>query len=177
LSKIFFGSTTDHVLRDSGTAVLAVPLSSGQHANPLERGTSILVGVHVDHRSRKHVETAVGLGLDFRAPVVLVHAVAPIQAAGRWRRHADYVQQPRREGAERALDVICAETRRDVALEAVVEYGDAASVLAKVAADRDARLIVIWLGSPRNDGHRPGSTAYRVVCGADVPVLAVSEAG
>ena len=47
----------------------------------------------------------------------------------------------------------------------------AAGVLVEAAAGRHALIIVGLGGTTRT--HRPGTTAYRVLCDADAPVLAV----
>ena len=52
-----------------------------------------------------------------------------------------------------------------------VRTGSAAGVLVEAAKGRHA-LIVVGL-SGIQDGHRPGTTAYRVLWEADAPVLAV----
>jgi nucleotide-binding universal stress UspA family protein len=79
----------------------------------------------------------------------------------------------RRERVRAALDAAAASTPRDVEAGARVESGDPASVLARIARDEKAELIVIGLGDPRSIGRRPGVTAYRTVCASSVPVLAV----
>lgn len=175
LRKLFFGSTTDHVLRDAGTAVLAVPLAAKATTSPFNGHAPIVVGVDVERPFRTHVDRAVALARDFKTSVVVVHAVPPIQTSERWSRHAARTRQQRERAAQMALDVICAETRNGVGLKSIVESGNAGDVLAKVAADEEAGLIVIGLGSPSGVGHRPGTTAYRVVSGAEVPVLAIPD--
>jgi nucleotide-binding universal stress UspA family protein len=58
--------------------------------------------------------------------------------------------------------------------EYVVEFGEAADTILKVAADRRADLIVMGVRkSATFPGHLPPSTSYRVVCVAHSPVLTI----
>ena len=51
--------------------------------------------------------------------------------------------------------------------------GHPADAITQLAVQRHAQLIVIGTGTGENGANRPGSTAYRVLCGSAVPVLAV----
>ena len=176
LRRLLLGSTTHRVLRDSGSAVLAVPLPGPSDHHPFTRHAPIVVGVSLERTSRAHVDCAVALAQDFQASVVLAHVVTPIQTGQQWRRRAEDAQPARRERARAALDALSAEVGHDLEVRAVVETGEPASLLTKIADDEDAGLIVVGLGDPASVGRRPGITAYRVVCASDLPVLAVPEA-
>jgi nucleotide-binding universal stress UspA family protein len=64
----------------------------------------------------------------------------------------------------------------EVHIEALVVYGDPAEEITKVAADRQAGLILVGLhGSPML-GPRMGSVTYRVLCLTPGIVLAMPPA-
>jgi nucleotide-binding universal stress UspA family protein len=175
LRRLLLGSTTHRVLRESGSAVLAVPLPDHADHQPFTRHAPIVVGVSLERTRRAHVDCAVALAQDFQASVVLAHVVTPIQTGQPWQRRADEAQPIRRDRARAALDALSAEVGHDLEVRAVVETGEPASVLTKIAGDENAGLIVVGLGNPGSIGRRPGITAYRVVAASDVPVLAVPE--
>ena len=174
--KLLFGSITDQVLRDTGTAVLVVPPPERAGATPLEPHGPIVAAVDVDRPSGALVATAGALARDLDAPLVLVHVVQPLQTAPRWRSHAESHARGRQERARQALAAIATEAKTVRPAETLVVAGNAADEIPRVAAERRASLIAIGLGRPRGVGHRPGSTAYRVGCCAGVPVLALPEA-
>lgn len=176
LRRLLLGSTTHRVLRDSGAAVLAVPLPDPADHQPFSQHAPIVVGVSLERASQAHVDIAVALAQDFQAAVVLAHGVAPIQTGKPWQRRAEDAQLARHERARIALDELSAEVGHDLEVRVAVQTGEPAAVLTDIAGEENAALIVVGLGDPGSIGRRPGITAYRVVCASDVPVLAVPEA-
>ena len=105
------------------------------------------------------------------APLTLVHAVPPVQAIGVWTVAYGEELPARIARARTSLDQIAqvVDPRRPPAV--VVQSGTPAEQIAAVAASMPADLLVVvglgggWML------HRPGSTAYRVLCLSTVPVL------
>jgi nucleotide-binding universal stress UspA family protein len=175
IRKLFFGSVADRVLSDSGLAVLVVPMVGGQRSDPLADPKLIVAAVDVDRESSGHAGMAARLAQAFGARLLLVHALAPVQAPPPWRAHGKIVEEPRRAHAESRLAALAASVAGGIEIERLVVAGDPAGEIAQLVAARQAGLVVVGLGRPQAGGHRPGSTAYRLVCSANAPVLAVPE--
>jgi len=83
------------------------------------------------------------------------------------------VETERRYRAEAQLEREAEAMGAATKTEALVAYGEPAEEIAKVAADRDAGLIVMGLHSSPLLGPRMGSVTYRVLCVAHRLVLAL----
>lgn len=174
MKKAFFGSTTDRVLRDGGLAVLVVPFPEGAPpGDPLARPTAVFAAVALDRDSSLLVRAAASLARDFAIGLTLVHVLEPLQLPPRLRRDGTDDQGSRLARAERQLAVLAAAVPADVHPTTLVRSGEPAEEIG-LAAGPDG-LIVIGLGRPTGIGHRPGSTAYRMVCSSSRPVLALPE--
>lgn len=165
-ARMWFGSTTMRLLRETTVPVLGVP--------PRATGTpavaEVIVGTDFSEASAAAVRTAVGLAAACAAAVTCLHVVPTVSAHSRWNDivagAADAaVQSARRRLADAIAGVPAGSITTDV------RTGDAAECLITAASGRDA-IIVLGLGGA-DPGLRPGTTAYRVVSGADAPVLGV----
>jgi nucleotide-binding universal stress UspA family protein len=63
----------------------------------------------------------------------------------------------------------------DASISTRVVDGDPAEQIARLAREKHSALIVMSLGSSASRRRKPGSIAYRVLCLAPVPVLALPE--
>jgi nucleotide-binding universal stress UspA family protein len=178
--KLFFGSTTERVLRETTIPVLVTPpLDPGplsvKDAKRMVR--RILVPVDLTVASLHQTRVARELSEALAVPLILVHVVESVKSRLAARLHMDGVEANRRAVAEEALQELLATLPPQVHPEALVAYGDTAEELAKVAHDRDAGLIVMGLhGSPLLGPHM-GSVTYRLLCLASALVLALPPAG
>ena len=177
IRKLFFGSTTERVLRETTRPVLVTPpvdpgpISLDDAKKVLRR---IVVPVDLSPASRHQAAIAAGLSDAVgRVPLILVHVIEPVKSRLAARLHLAGVEANRRAVAEDALQEIAASLPPRVPSEALVAYGDPAEELAKVAHDRGAGLVVMGLhGSPLM-GPRMGSVTYRVLCLSNSLVLAL----
>ncbi len=175
VKRVFFGSTTDRVLRDGGFPVLVVPFAAGtQPANPIAHPRTFVAAVALDRDATALVATAAELARDYDAGLTLIHVLGPLQLPPRLRAPAPHDVAGRQARAEKELAAIARTAAGTVNVTARVLSGDPADEIAR-AAGTDSP-IVTGLGRPRGVGHRPGATAYRLVCCARVPVLALPEA-
>lgn len=165
--RFWFGSTTTRVLREAARPVLAVPPGAAARSNEDPRIDEIIVGTDFGQASQAAIAMADTLSRTFDVPVTLLHAVPEVSAPERW---TD-------AGAE-AMDEALSAARREMGSATLAKHwstdvrtGSASHVLVDAAAGRYA-LIVLGL-SGTAPGPQPGTTAYRVLSGADVPVLAV----
>jgi nucleotide-binding universal stress UspA family protein len=179
IRKLFFGSTTERVLRETTRPVLVTPpLDPGpvrlEDAARLIR--RILVPVDLSPASLHQTQVARGLAEALTVPLILVHVVEPLRSRLAARLHLAGVEADRRAVAEDGLHELSATLPLRLHPEALVAYGDPAEELAKVARDRQAGLVVMGLHGSPVLGPRMGSVTYRLLCLAPMLVLALPPA-
>jgi nucleotide-binding universal stress UspA family protein len=160
--RVVFGSTTLRVMRGADRPVLAVPPS---HTDVISR---ILCGVDFSEASRAAAREAVDLGRHLDVPVTLAHAVGRLTMPSLWDVMLIPTDDERAAEARTSLEKIASgfgspEPRTLAAIEEPAEL---------VAREAEAgTLIVLGLGDL--SGHRPGSTAMRIMADTHLPVLGV----
>lgn len=169
--KLFFGSVTEHVLRKAMTPVLAVPIDERHRTTPVTRAPrAVLAAIDLDETALPMALAARQIATSLDAPLTLVHVVPPLYATGAWTTAFDQERPERLEQARASLGHI-AQVLDPLRPPAVmVGSGTPAEEIAAIAASMPDLLIVVGLGGGWML-HRPGSTAYRVLCLATVPVL------
>ena len=177
--KLFFGSTTERVLRETTIPVLLTP--------PASRGTirfddaravvrRILVPTDLSPASNAQLETARRIAATLDVPLLVAHVVEPLKTRLASRLHHPGLHADRRAVAEDRLKEIVASLPGPSAPEALLAYGDPAEELAKIAHDRQVGLIVMPLHASPVSGPRIGSVTYRVLClTSDTLVLAMPQ--
>lgn len=179
MRKLFFGSTTERVLRETTKPVLVTPaLDPG--ANRLDDVKRllhrILVAVDLSPASIAQTQSACRVSEAFDLPMLLVHVVEPLKSRIAARLQLAGVEADRRAVAEDGLAELLAMLPMRLHPEALVAYGDPAEEIAKVARDRQAGLVIVGLhGSPLL-GPRMGSVTYRLLCVSSTLVLALPPA-
>lgn len=164
--RFWFGSTTTRVLREATRPVLAVPpgATARRDANP--QIDEIIVGTDFGEASRAAIAMADRLSRVFEVPVTCLHAVPEISAPARFSdAGAKAVEQALRNARAEMGATAPAHWTSDV------RTGSPSQVLVDAAAGRHALIVVGLSGTA--PGPQPGTTAYRVLSDADVPVLAV----
>jgi nucleotide-binding universal stress UspA family protein len=174
--KLFFGSTTERVLRETSRPVLVTP---PHDPGPIRIEDAkrllgrVLVPVDLSSASFHQAQVARGIAEAISVPLIALHVVEPVKSRLASKLHGASVEANRRAVAEDRLNELLATTPRRLHAEPLVAYGDPAEEIAKVARDRQAGLIVMGLhGSPLL-GPRMGSVTYRLLCLSPVLVLAV----
>jgi nucleotide-binding universal stress UspA family protein len=178
MRKLFFGSTTERVLRETTVPVLASPPDyAPSSVDEIRRLVGhILVPVDLKPASLHQVQVARGLSEALNVPLIATHVVEPVRSPLAAKLHLPSIELERRTRAEDALNELLATVPRKLHPEALVTFGDPAEEIIKVARDRKAGLIVVGLhGSPLT-GPRMGSVTYRVLCLAHALVLALPPA-
>ena len=174
--KLFFGSTTERVLRETHVPVLVTPtVNPGpvrlEDARQLVR--RIVVPVDLSPASVYQTRVASGLAEALTLPLVLVHVIEPVKSHLLARLSVTGLDSNHRADAEERLDELVATIPRSLRPEALIVFGDPAEEAAKVVRDRQAGLVVMGLhGSPLL-GPRMGSVTYRMLCLAPTLVLAL----
>lgn len=167
MRKLFFGSTTERVLRETTRPVLVTPPSDAGPSSVAEgrsRIRRILVPVDLSTGSPGQTQRVRHLAESLGLPVIVAHVIEPLKSRLAARLHLAGIEGDRRAAAEDALHALVDTLPSSVRAEALLAYGDPAEELAKVARDRQVGLIVMGLhGSPLL-GPRMGSVTYRLLC-------------
>jgi universal stress protein A len=179
IRKLFFGSTTERILRETTWPVLVTPAADPgpSRLEDVPRAVRrILVPVDLSPASVPQAHLARAVAEALSVPMILVHVVEPLKSRLAARMHLAGVEADRRAVAEDGLSELKGTLPVNVPVEALVAYGDPAEELAKVARDRQAGLVVMGLhGSPLL-GPRMGSVTYRLLCLSPTLVLAIPPA-
>lgn len=177
--KLFFGSTTERVLRETAIPVLVTP--------PLDPGPiriedakrvvgRVLVPVDLSSASLHQTHVAAGLAEALGVPLLLVHVIEPVRSHLVSRLNLAGFDINRRAGAEEWLNELVTTLPPGLKHEALIAHGDPAEEAAKVVRDRHAGLVVMGLhGSPLL-GPRMGSVTYRMLCLTRTLVLGLPPA-
>jgi nucleotide-binding universal stress UspA family protein len=176
MRKLFFGSTTERVLRETTVPVLATPpIDPGPLRASDARGLlrRIVVPLDLSAASLHQMQVARGISESLNIPLIAVHVVEPIRTPLAAKLQKAHIEHERQTRAEDLLQQMLATVPRKLQPESLVLYGDPAEEIAKLARDRQAGLIVVGLhGSPLR-GPRMGSVTYRVLCLAPTLVFAL----
>ena len=173
--KLFFGSTTERVLRETAVPTL---VTAGNDAGPadfdeLRRAVRrVLVPVDLTAATLDQVAIARQISQAITVPLLLAHVIEPVRAlAGS--PALPTVETERRYRAEAELERLTDDVAEGTKPESLIVYGEPAEEIAKVAEDRGIGLIVMGLHSSPVLGPRMGSVTYRVLCLAHRLVLAL----
>lgn len=109
-------------------------------------------------------------------PLLLLHAIAPPNTLSRgWQYAATLGDRVAFPEPALLMDELAASLGSRVPIESRIEAGEPAEQIARLARDKRCSVIVMSLGSSTPRRWRAGSIAYRVLCQAAVPVLALPE--
>jgi nucleotide-binding universal stress UspA family protein len=173
MRRLFFGSTTERVLRETSVPVLVTrdwrrPFSS---LSELARSIrEVIVPVDFTPESSRQLSIAHRLAAGLSARVIAVHVLEPGLVPQRVRSALSGEERTRRSRAEERLAALVASVGR---AESIVLSGEPSEEIVKLAAARNAGLIVMGLHSSDPLGPRMGSVTYRVLCQTDAIVLAL----
>lgn len=183
LGKLLLGSVAEDILRHASCPVLTVgPKVSGRAKLPAfpRRGhdlaplelelEQIVFATDFAPSAPVIAQRATKLAEEFSARLTLVHVIE------------DYTQLgsrpgPMDEGVVRLQALIPADAALQYPAETVLEFGSPAERILKVAAEREADMIVLGARSARDIGstHLPWSSAHHVIAQAHCPVLTIRE--
>jgi nucleotide-binding universal stress UspA family protein len=176
MRKLFFGSTTERVLRETSVPVLVTrdwrrPFTS---LSELARDiTRVLVPVDLTQESGHQLSVAHGIATALHARLIAVHVLEPLFIPYRLKRALPGAEHTRRTRAEEELAALAAGVDGPQPTEAMVLLGEPSEEIVRLVQARDIGLIVMGLHSSGPFGPRMGSVTYRVLCQTDALVLAV----
>jgi nucleotide-binding universal stress UspA family protein len=174
--KLFFGSTTERVLRETSVPVLVTP---GTDMGPAgledvrKAVRRVMAPVDLTEAMPHQLRIARALAERLEVPLLVLHVVEPVRATASALPRLPKVEAERRYRAEQDLKRALDEMPPSIKPEALIAYGEPAEEIAKVAADRDAGIVVMGLHSSAMLGPRMGSVTYRVLCLAHRLMLAL----
>lgn len=173
--KLFFGATTERVLREATCPILVIPAGDAGPSNQEEFKRHVhhlLVPVDLTGAPSRHVEVAGKIAEILDASMIVAHVVEPVWFARAVQAQFTGIDTERRHRAETAIETLVSTLPASVKAETLTAFGDPAEELAKIATDRHVGLIVMGLHASAG-GPRMGSVTYRVLCLAQTLVLAV----
>ena len=173
--KLFFGSTTDHVLRRVTVPLLVVPLSNtSTKPQPPQPGrvpaiARVLVPLDLDGEWTHELNGAADVARVFGAELVLVYVVPRTQAPPWLRENVAAYDRTRLARARRALERVRAEVPSDIRTACRAVIGNPADAIAAAAAKDPPGLVVMALRGGLRARH--GSTTHHVLTRAVAPVM------
>jgi nucleotide-binding universal stress UspA family protein len=176
IRKLFLGSITERVLRATSVPVLVTPPGdAGPAAADDIRKTvrRILVPVDLSDAMVQPVQVARAIGDFLGEPLLVVHVIEPVRTVVPGHSYAANVDSERRGRAEQRLQALVETLPSRPRVEPLVVFGDPAEEIAKIAADRQAGLIVMALYASAVSGTHMGSVTYRVLSVTHGLVLAL----
>ena len=178
IRKLFLGSVTERVLRATTVPVLVTPPADAgpttqEDIRKTIRRILVPVDITIPGSMEQTVEAARQIGVILGAPILLVHVIEPVRAMVPGHSYAANVDSERRGRGEQRLQQLVDGLPDDPRIEPLVVFGEPAEEVAKIAADRQAGLIVMGLHASAMAGARMGSVTYRVLSIARELVLAL----
>jgi nucleotide-binding universal stress UspA family protein len=174
--KLFFGSTTERVLRETTVPVLVTPAGDMGPSRPEDVRAvvrHVLAPVDLTAATAHQLDVGQQIVRGLGVPLLVLHVIEPVRSMVVAHPRAPKIDAERRYRAERELEAAVAGLAAAIEPEAVVAYGEPAEEIAKFAHHRDAGLIVMGLHSSPVLGPRMGSVTYRVLCLATRMTLAL----
>lgn len=178
--KMFFGSVTERVLRQTSVQVLAVPWPRREvivlsDREPILDFGHVMAPVDLGETSEGQVRTAATLARSFDVPLLLVHVVTEVRTHVVFQEALKAQEQKRVDEARERLERLADVVRNDLVVDTRIGFGRPADEIAAIAADQQVGLIVMGIRAEREEPvvGRPGSVAYRVLCLGPAPVLAL----
>jgi universal stress protein A len=177
--KLFFGSTTERVLRETPVPVLITPGELPTTASLSEIATHVsrvIAPIDLTPTSHRQVTVAAGIAEALSVPLIVAHVVEPAFIPVAWRRALPGADAERRTQAEEELQGIAGSIPARVHTESLLLTGEPSEEIVKLAQVRGSNLIVMGLHAGGTFGPRVGSVTYRVLCLTRTLVLALPPA-
>jgi nucleotide-binding universal stress UspA family protein len=163
LRKMLLGSVTEEICRTVTCPILTVGPDAANTANtPFQR---ILFPTNLSELSQKTVPYIAKLASEFASPVTILHVLRGDEATTSDEK--TLTESVRR----RMIDEFSALAA--LKPEFVVAVGDTAETVLRVAREKNAGLIAMAIRNAFRPGILRERTAYRIIAGAQCPVLTV----
>jgi nucleotide-binding universal stress UspA family protein len=174
--KVFFGSTTEAILRRSSVPVLAVPHTCRTPRRGWPGGVMVAT-VDLDDNAAAQASAAARTAKPYGAALSLVHAVPDLRLPLWLHLNERTMNRSRVTLAQEWLDARIGIGGRHATPETQVIVGHKADAIAAFAAAHHADVLILAVPSAGGLGRfRQGGAAYRLVCRARCPVLVLHVA-
>jgi nucleotide-binding universal stress UspA family protein len=169
IKKLVLGSAAEQIFRRARCPVMTVGPRAVERAPAFQTYRHIVFATDFSPGSLHALPFALSLAEETQAQLTLAHLIPLVPML--------HQEQVREQGLQRLRELIPAEAECWCKPEVVVRFEFPAEGLLKLAAEREADLIVMGVHSrtPRTSAHLPWAIAYEVVCHASCPVLTVRE--
>ena len=164
IRKMFFGSTTERVLRGTHVPVLITPAARTEALGLSELAAQIyevVAPVDLTPFSERQIKVAAAIADATRVPLALIHVLKPQNGPSPI------------EAARTELSKLQGLVASRVPTECLVLAGEPSAEIVELASSRHANLIVMGLHSAGLLGPRMGSVTYRVLSSTHAFVLAL----
>jgi nucleotide-binding universal stress UspA family protein len=174
VQRLFFGSTTEQVLRRAAVPVLAIPPKKGGrgvrgHGLTVDR---VIAPIDLAGEWASDVTRAAALARAFDVALLLVHVLRPVQSPPWLRPRRGASDRERIRKAAHTLERVIGQLPRRVPSTCAAVLGDPAREIARLTR-RGSPLLVMSLRGTGGVWGRRGSIAYRVLTSSSTPVLAL----
>jgi len=176
LQKMFFGSTTEQVLRRAAVPVLAIPSMRGSRRRSTIAAQFVHVIAPIDLAGEWQPDAvrAADIAAEFHASLLLVHVLAPVQRPPWLGQAVPSDDQKRILKAKRALERIRSKLFSHLqSTSTAVILGDPAHEISGLASRPGSLVVMSLRGTAGVWGMRRGAVAYRVLTQSSAPVLAL----
>jgi nucleotide-binding universal stress UspA family protein len=176
IPRVFFGSTTERVLRTTNVPVLAIPpsIASRTKSVGLADVRRIIAPIDLAGEWRSDAIRAAAIAGEFDAKLLLVHVLARVRMPPWLRAGARSNDTRRIDKAKMALERV--RTKLFFGLQSIatmVIIGNPAAEIARLTTSRQALVVMSLRGTAGVWGMRRGSIAYHVLTHSSTPVLAL----
>jgi nucleotide-binding universal stress UspA family protein len=171
-----FGSVAEGVVRRATTPVLVVPATwtpPDQSRRDLLGTGPLVAATDLSEPSVEAARAATSLATTLHTGVELVHVVEDIHVPARWKPHADAAREARLPIVHGEMESLARALRASAPVHIRIETGPLIERLAAIASPTEDRHPMLVLGrrAETSRSGAPGSTAYRLLMRARVPVL------
>jgi universal stress protein A len=176
MRKLFFGSTTERVLREADIPVFVTEPgvhSPASWADLVTEVNRVLVPVDLMLGTEAQVQDALRIAETLGVPALITHVIEPTRLPFARRQDGLHIDAERRARADQVIEAMVDSSSAAHRPEGLVAYGDPAEEIAKIARDRHVGLIVMGLRAAGSPHGRMGSVTYRVLCVSHAAVLAL----
>ena len=169
LGKVLLGSVAERIFRQARCPVLTIG-PNVQASFPLTaQARSVLFPTDFSPQAEHAFPYAFSLAQEHQSHLIFLHVLQPTGSEVTFNK-----DRALRYTSARLRDLMARATGLAREPQFIVETGDAAEGIAKVAAERQAEVVVLGVRAPAGLSDRIGwSTAYGVVRKAHCPVLTV----
>lgn len=173
--KLFFGSTTEQVLRRAGIPVLAIPPSKPKRRESTDTMAIRRVVAPIDLAGEWQSDAirAADVARALDAELLLVHVLPRIQRPPWVRSDIDSIDRRRTEKARRALERARTTLSSHATSTSRVLVGNPADEIARLTTGPPSLVVMALRGGAGLWGARRGSIAYHVLTHSRTPVLAL----